>query len=148
MEPTNSPEAQPDAARPNAARPNAARPKRRSWLQRWAPWILYAGLVAAIAGGVLAMLMRLPPDDVLKAQAWLRKASHVGTLVQLVLCIWIVACWQRLVAWGRARHIVSKAEHRAVLALRFRVAVALAIYLLLIPIGMADIARLFFGLAL
>ncbi|WP_233168467.1 hypothetical protein [Xylophilus sp. ASV27] len=112
-------------------------------LRRWWTWIAYGALLASVAAIVMVSLLALPPDALLRAMAWLRGASHLGVLLQIALCAWIIARWSRLIAWARRRGLVTKAEHRDVLAMRWRAAALLGAYLLAVPIGPARLLVLF-----
>lgn len=105
------------------------------WLRGFIPWLLYFGLILVIAGVLLVVLVNLAPDQVLGLQVWFSQAGRVGAVVQVAIAAWIVYRWTRIVAWGRRRGYVNKAEHRAVLRMRWRAAGWLALYLLLFPIG-------------
>lgn len=105
------------------------------WLRGFVPWLLYFGLILVIAGVLLVVLANLAPAQVLALQAWFSQAGRLGAMVQMAIAAWIVYRWARIVAWGRRRGYVNKAEHRAVLRLRWRAAGWLALYLLLFPIG-------------
>ena len=113
--------------------PAAAPGARR--LSRWLLWALYAAVLVAIAAMVLFGLLALPPGTVVHVQVWLRSASHLGVMVQFVLCCWVIVQWPCLVTLSRRRGVVSKAEYREVLAMRWRAAALLAAYLLAVPIG-------------
>lgn len=115
------------------------------WLRGWVPWLLCAIGLLAIATLVASVLIRLAPAQVLELVAWFRNASRLGALAQVLLCVWIIARWRRLVAYGRRRGFVSKAEHREILLMRWRAAGFLALYLIALPIGPGNLARAVLG---
>lgn len=121
------------------ATPNEAVP-RRSRLKRWAPWLLYVAAIGLLGYLLLTALLSMAPEAVLQLRAWVRKASYVGAMVQALICIGIIGAWPQITAWGLSRGIVRKDEYHRVLALRWRAAGALAAYLLLIPIGISNLA--------
>lgn len=105
------------------------------WLRGFIPWLLYFGLILLIAVVLLLVLVNLAPAQVLDLQVWFSQAGRLGAMVQVAIAACIVYRWSRIVAWGRRRGYVSKAEHRAVLRMRWRAARWMALYLLLFPIG-------------
>lgn len=115
------------------------------WLRGWMPWLLCAIGLLAIATLVASVLIRLAPAQVLELMAWFRNASRLGAIGQTLVCIWIVARWRRVVAWGRHRGFVSKAEHREILQMRWRAAGFLALYLIALPIGPGNLGRAVLG---
>lgn len=121
---------------------------RRSRLTRWAPWLIYAIAITLLAYLLLSALLTLSPDAVLHLRAWVRKASYLGAVVQALVCVGVISAWRQLTDWGLRRGIVRQHEYRKVLALRWHAAAALAGYLVLIPIGITNmamfIAALFF----
>jgi hypothetical protein len=119
--------------------------RARWWLRGWMPWLLCAIGLLAIATLVASVLIRLAPAQVLELMAWFRNASRLGALAQVLLCVWIIARWRRLVAYGRRRGFVSKEEHREVLLMRWRAAGFLALYLIALPIGPGSLARAVLG---
>lgn len=108
---------------------------RRRWLQGVVPWLLYAALILCILGLLNMAAHTLQPDQFLQLENLLRGISRFGALAQVVVAAWVVWRWRRLVTWGRRRGLVNKQEHRAVLAMRRKVAGWLALYLVLIPFG-------------
>lgn len=119
--------------------------RTRWWLRGWMPWLLCAIGLLAIATLVASVLIRLAPAQVLELMAWFRNASRLGAIGQILVCIWIVARWRRVVAWGRRRGFVSKAEHREILLMRWRAAGFLALYLIALPIGPGNLGRAVLG---
>lgn len=121
-------------------------PKRKGRLRRWLPWLIYGALIVLIGCTLLTWLLKLEPSQVVSVSAWFRKGSQLGTLIQTALCCWVIASWRPIVAWGFRRGYVAKHELRAVLAMRWRAAGMLAVYLALVPIGAGNIARFIMGL--
>ena len=121
-------------------------PKRKGRLRRWLPWLIYGALIVLIGGTLLTWLLKLEPSQVVSVSAWFRKGAQLVTLTQTALCCWVIVSWRPIVAWGFRRGYVAKHELRAVLAMRWRVAGMLAMYLALVPIGAGNIARFIIGL--
>lgn len=116
---------------------------RRSRLTRWVPWLIYAAVIVLLGCLLLSALLSMAPDAVLQVRAWVRKASYVGAMVQVLVCIAVISSWRWLVDWALRRGIVRRQEYRQVLELRWHAAAALAAYLLLIPIGISNLAMFF-----
>lgn len=115
------------------------------WLRGWMPWLLCAIGLLAISTLVASVLIRLAPAQVLELMDWFRNASRLGAIGQTLVCIWIIARWRRVVAWGRRRGFVSKAEHREILLMRWRAACFLTLYLIALPIGPGNLGRAVLG---
>ncbi|EPD42971.1 hypothetical protein HMPREF9701_01222 [Delftia acidovorans CCUG 274B] len=123
----------------------AKTPRAPWWLRGWIPWLLCAIGLLAIAALVASVLIRLAPAQVLELMDWFRNASRLGAIGQTLVCIWVIARWRRVVAWGRRRGFVSKAEHCEILLMRWRAAGFLALYLIALPIGPGNLARAVLG---
>lgn len=111
------------------------RPPARGRVRRWLVWALYGLVIAGLGALLLAAMLSMPPEVFIRLQSALRGAAHVGMLVQVAVCVWIVAQWRFIVLLGRRRGIVAKRELRRVLALRWHAALLLALYLVAVPIG-------------
>lgn len=112
-----------------------ARSPARGRARRWLVWALYGLVLLGLGALVMAALLSMPPEVFIRLQRALRGAAHVGVLVQVAVCAWIVIQWRFLVLIGRRRGVVAKRELRRVLALRWHAALFLALYLVAVPIG-------------
>lgn len=119
----------------------AETPKRRRRFGRHITWLLFAVLVLAIAAVVLVAVVNVPHERLPNVLAASRKAAGIGTLLQACLAMWVVLRWHRIMAWCRIKGILRKSEHRKALQMRGKAAGALALYLLLIPIGPMALVR-------
>lgn len=114
---------------------------------RYVTWGMYAGAILAICAFALIALLSVSHESVPALLESVRRAGRFGTIFQAGLGVWAVLRWRRLVAWLRTKGIVRKHEHRRVLALRTKTACAMALYLLLVPIGpiaLLQLAQSFF----
>ncbi|WP_375576297.1 hypothetical protein [Paracidovorax oryzae] len=132
------PDADPDVPGDATAR---ARLPARSRVRRWLGWILYGLVLAGVGALLLTAVLTLPPELFIRLQRALRGAAHVGVLVQVAVCVWIVVQWRFIVLIGRRRGIVAKREVRRVMALRWHAALLLALYLVTVPIGPARLLQ-------
>ncbi|WP_225981478.1 hypothetical protein [Paracidovorax avenae] len=113
------------------------RPSAGGRVRRWLVWALYGLVIAGLGALLLAAMLSMPPEVFIRLQSALRGAAHVGVLVQVAVCVWIVAQWRFIVLLGRRRGIVAKPEIRRVLALRWHAALFLALYLVTVPLSPA-----------
>ncbi|WIY36622.1 hypothetical protein QRO11_09985 [Paracidovorax citrulli] len=118
-----------------------ARPPARGRVRRWLGWILYGLVLAGVGAMLLTAVLTMPPELFIRLQRALRGAAHVGVLVQVAVCVWIVVQWRFIVLIGRRRGIVAKREVRRVMALRWQAALLLALYLVTVPIGPARLLQ-------
>ncbi len=117
----------------NDNRASTLRP--RAALRSWLLWGAYAFLVGGIAIALLHWLASIPPENLLESVQQVKRLLWIGPAVQVCIALWIVIAWRKIVHFGRSRRIVSKREHRRLLAARGKVALILAVYLVLFPIG-------------
>jgi len=92
-------------------------------------------VLAGVGALLLTAVLTMPPEVFIRLQHALRGAAHVGVMVQVAVCAWIVIQWRLVVLIGRRRGIVAKRELRRVLALRWHAALFLTLYLVAVPIG-------------
>lgn len=119
----------------------SARPPARGRVRRWLGWVLYGLMLAGVGALLLTAVLTMPPEFFIRLQRALRGAAHVGVLVQVAVCVWIVVQWRFIVLIGRRRGIVAKREVRRVMALRRHAALLLALYLVTVPIGPARLLQ-------
>ncbi|AVT11280.1 hypothetical protein C8242_09120 [Paracidovorax avenae] len=98
-------------------------------------------MIAGVGALQLTAVLTMPPELFIRLQRALRGAAHVGVLVQVAVCVWIVVQWRFIVLIGRRRGIVAKREVRRVTALRWHAALLLALYLVTVPIGPARLLQ-------
>ncbi|MVT28892.1 hypothetical protein GO496_11615 [Acidovorax citrulli] len=98
-------------------------------------------MLAGVGALLLTAVLTMPPELFIRLQRALRGAAHVGVLVQVAVCVWIVVQWRFIVLIGRRRGIVAKREVRRVMALRWHAALLLALYLVTVPIGPARLLQ-------
>lgn len=112
-----------------------ARPPAHGRVRRWLGWVLYGVVLAGVGALLLTAVLTMPPEVFIRLQGALRGTAHVGVMVQVAVCAWIVIQWRLVVLMGRRRGIVAKREVRRVLALRWHAALFLTLYLIAVPIG-------------
>lgn len=117
----------------NDNRASTLRP--RAALRSWLLWGAYALLVGGIAIALLNWITSIPPENLFESVQQVKRLLWIGPAVQACIALWIVIAWRKIVNFGRLRRIVSKHEHRRLLAARSKVALILAMYLMLFPIG-------------
>lgn len=119
--------------------------KKRSWLWRAIPrlaigmagFLLLIGLLDALAQSFIGQEHKL-----LTLLEGTSSVRDIGAIAQCVAALLIIGRWPAVVRWLQARHIVQEFEYDAVLANRRKVAAFIALYLILIPIGLDRIWRL------
>lgn len=108
---------------------------------RWIPTVAVALLWLLLSASVMAMLLQLPESGLVQAVQRVQSVMAWGIVLQIAAIAWAMLNYRRMVAWGRRKGIVSRREHRQVLASRPKVAAFLLAYLVLIPIGPDAIYR-------
>lgn len=116
--------------------------RRSRYLSRYVTWAIYAAVILAICALALMALLNVSHESVPALLERARSAARIGTTIQAGLALWVLLRWHRLIAWCRLKRIVHKGEHRRLLALRTKAAAAMALYLLLVPIGPATLVQL------
>lgn len=126
---------------------NSQQPEKHNRSRLWRlllSWGGYALLVFCIACLVLMWLASTPPEGLEALQAQLRQVLNIGIWLQCAASAWIVLSWPQIIEWARQKGFVLEHEYNRLLAARKTVALVLALYLLMFPIGPARIANLFF----
>jgi hypothetical protein len=112
---------------------------------RWAwwgmKWLATLAVLVAITG-VVAWLCFKSNVDVGRLQSKIAYAKAWMVACQVAVVISIGLFWPQIVAWGSRKSIVKDFEYDQVLALRLKVQGFLWAYLLLVPIGPANLYRL------
>lgn len=120
---------------------------RRAWRGAWRAvgWMLVFVAIAAAVGGVawISVQLGVTQSDLLRWQEVVGRWRTWSALAHTVVVMLIGWRWSAIVAWGHRKGIVKASEYEQVLALRDKVLLFLAVYVLAVVIGPATLARLF-----
>ena len=104
-------------------------------LIRWSGWIGLGIVLFLISVLLMNWLLQIPAERLPQAYRQMTATLSMGAWIQSILALVIVIYWRTILNYGRVKSIVRKHEHRRLIAARKKVAMILAAYLIVFPIG-------------
>lgn len=133
---------QPDRANPLDAQPPAPRRGGR-WGRwgKWAAWFALASLIGLVCIAVAVVVLQQPIDALESAVETARRWRRIGVMLQTLVAGVVLWRWSAIARWCGRRGIVRQNEVPVLQAARTKVAVLLAVYLVLAGVGPAELLR-------
>lgn len=98
-------------------------------------WIALGLVLCLISILLMNWLLQIPAERIPVAYRNMSSALSTGAWIQSIVALLIVIYWRRIINYGRVKSIVKKHEHRRLIAFKKKMAMILAAYLIVFPIG-------------